>query len=113
MGVLFAAVSVVLAAHSCRDAIMNIFSVFVVVDMDNQVGKLLSYVVALKFEHPVKPQFARLQDATGVRYKNSTLRAVFFLAPAALACLTVAFALGLNCIPLTVVSGHGFVSNAY
>ncbi|CAE7895966.1 Fras1 [Symbiodinium necroappetens] len=109
--VLFVSLSVVLGSTSCVGCFLKIFSVFIIVDMDNLAAGFVDGMTYLDFRVEVSPE--RLQAFKrrhGGICRCLSIRAIFMFMPVTLILLSLAMSIYFNTIPLTLLS-FGKVSN--
>ncbi|CAE7213074.1 OGG1 [Symbiodinium sp. CCMP2592] len=109
--VLFVSLSVVLGSTSCVGCFLKIFSVFIIVDMDNLAAGFVDGMTYLDFRVEVSPE--RLQAFKrrhGGICRCLSIRAIFMFMPVTLILLSLAMSIYFNTIPLTLLS-FGQVSN--
>lgn len=112
MSVLFVAVSVVIGAQSSSSCVLKIFSVFVVIDLDNLAARFLESLLWLDFRVPVQTQNRLAGPPWYQKYTCWQMRACFTSFPVLCVLLMSVAALRMNTIPLTYVR-YGAVSNLH
>eukprot|EP00913_Durusdinium_trenchii_P019184 g18029.t1 len=111
--VLFVSLSIVLGATSCVGCFLKIFSVFIIVDMDNLAAKFVNGMVVLDFHVVVDPE--RLKEYRRrhkERIRGCSIRTIFMIMPVTLILVSWVASLYFNTTPLTLLA-FGQVDNAH
>lgn len=111
--VLFVSLSIVLGATSCVGCFLKIFSVFIIVDMDNLAAKFVNGMIFLEFHVTVDPERLRaFRQRHRERIKGISIRTIFMIMPVALILLSGIVSLYFNTTPLTLLV-FGQVDNVH
>jgi len=111
--VLFVSLSIVLGATSCVGCFLKIFSVFIIVDMDNLAAKFVNGMIFLEFHVTVDLERLRaFRKRHRERIKGFSIRTIFMIMPVALIFLSGAVSLYFNTTPLTLLA-FGRVDNVH
>ncbi|CAE8742990.1 unnamed protein product, partial [Polarella glacialis] len=108
--VLFVSQSVVLGAQTCVNCFMKIFSVFVIVDMDNLAARFLEGLFHLDFEVKVNIDRVLAIRRKGGLVGGLSVRIIFLLIPVMIICMTGVVSVYFNTLPLTLLK-FGRVEN--
>eukprot|EP00931_Biecheleriopsis_adriatica_P078958 TRINITY_DN52377_c0_g1_i1.p1 TRINITY_DN52377_c0_g1~~TRINITY_DN52377_c0_g1_i1.p1 ORF type:complete len:940 (+),score=181.52 TRINITY_DN52377_c0_g1_i1:180-2999(+) len=108
--VLFVSLSVVLGCRTCVSCILKIFSVFVIVDMDNLAARFLEGLFYMDFTVVVDSEkVASIRRRKGL-VGGLPVRVVFMVMPVTLIVVTWSVSVYLNTLPLTLLK-FGRVQN--
>ncbi|CAJ1403977.1 unnamed protein product [Effrenium voratum] len=110
--VLFVSLSIVLGATSCVGCFLKIFSVFIIVDMDNLAVRFLDGMMFLDFHVVVDPE--RLQRYRRKRgtIRGLSIRLIFMIMPITLIVASWIVSMYFNTTPLTLLA-FGKVDNLH